>query len=69
MTPRRWRSRCEMLFEGSTDGKYDKTIKDWNQFPGMGTDLTAAQRGDLLRQNGLGSTEPPHKYVPGQWKS
>lgn len=58
-----------MLLEGSTDGKYDKTIKDWNQVQGLGTDLTAAWRADLQRQNGLGSTESPSKCVPGQWKS
>ena len=69
MTPRRWRSRVGMLLEGSTDGKYDKVIKDWNQVPGLGTDLTAQWRTDLHRQNGLGATESGHKFTPGQWKA
>lgn len=69
MTPRRWRSRVGMLLEGSTDGKYNKNIKDWNQVPGLGTDLTEAWRSDLNMQNGLGVIEHPAKHVPGQWKS
>lgn len=69
MTPRRWRSRVGMLLEGSTDGKYNKVIKDWNQVQGLGTDLTAAWRTDLLSQNGLGVAESPAKHTPGQWKS
>ena len=69
MTPRRWRSRVGMLLEGSTDGKYDKVVKDWSQVKGLGTDLTAAWRTDLSRQIGLGATESGRKFVPGQWKS
>lgn len=68
MTSRRWRSRVDMLHEGSTDGKYKRTNPDWSTVSGLGVSLTGSQRSEMSRDNGLCFMEAPVKHNPGSWK-